>query len=439
MKLSASVFGVSEFALRLPALLGHLLYLIASFLLVRPFTRPMARICGFLILNTNLHILDFFSVGRGYSLGLAFMLLSLYYLTKSWHAITAKDEFLASLFALLTALCHIAFLDVYLSLLVVRLGLTLLRRNDSGNNRVTENRFWRLFSENRNLIFNTIILAVILVKPLIKLKTGKEFYFGGSTGLWHDTVETLIQGSLYEETCSLAFIAALKIAIALSLISSALLFIYKAIRKNLRPQEATPLILLAILFVCGLGITMQHYLFGAPFLKERAALFLVPLFYLVFIYFLDSLRRGQLSSIKRISTAALLLTALVLSFHAVRYANLTHTLTYVLDANTKDMISDLTALHNAHMDSYPKIRLGINWFFEPAVNFYRVTRGLTWLNEVDRGGLNRDFDYYFYMPEDEPVLKEKNILRIKEYPLTHTALAKNKAMHPIPTSLGTLR
>jgi hypothetical protein len=42
---------------------------------------------------------------------------------------------------------------------------------------------------------------------------------------------------------------------------------------------------------------------------------------------------------------------------------------------------DLTALHG---EGFGSIRLGGNWVFEPALNFYRETRGLTWLETIVR-------------------------------------------------------
>ena len=46
------------------------------------------------------------------------------------------------------------------------------------------------------------------------------------------------------------------------------------------------------------------------------------------------------------------------------------------------------------------VTMGITWYFEPTVNFYRTTDGLTWLNEVNRDGPAVTADYYCISRED---------------------------------------
>jgi uncharacterized membrane protein len=79
-KLSITLFGLSEFALRLPALVGCLLYLAAAYRLCRrllpygaAFLLPLA------LLSLNPHMLDFFSAARGYGLAIAFLLWALHW------------------------------------------------------------------------------------------------------------------------------------------------------------------------------------------------------------------------------------------------------------------------------------------------------------------------------------------------------------------------
>ena len=50
--------------------------------------------------------------------------------------------------------------------------------------------------------------------------------------------------------------------------------------------------------------------------------------------------------------------------------------------------------------SPPSVTLGITWLFEPTVNYYRLTRGLTWLNPVTRNGPSIAADYYYVMRDD---------------------------------------
>lgn len=74
------LFGVSEFVLRIPSLIAHLLFLFFSFKLVKNFQNAFLIIASFLIINLNPYVLDFFSLSRGYALSLGLMMTSVYYL-----------------------------------------------------------------------------------------------------------------------------------------------------------------------------------------------------------------------------------------------------------------------------------------------------------------------------------------------------------------------
>jgi hypothetical protein len=45
--------------------------------------------------------------------------------------------------------------------------------------------------------------------------------------------------------------------------------------------------------------------------------------------------------------------------------------------------------------------LGANWVFEPGINYYRVSRGLSWLKQVNRNTYDTTgFDYFYIFTTD---------------------------------------
>ena len=82
IKISVSLFGNTEFVLRIPALMGHGIYLIAIWKILKLFSRDKRLILGFILLSSNPFLIDFFSCARGYSLGVGFSMLSLLYFFK---------------------------------------------------------------------------------------------------------------------------------------------------------------------------------------------------------------------------------------------------------------------------------------------------------------------------------------------------------------------
>ncbi|MBE9481501.1 MAG: hypothetical protein IMY69_07395, partial [Bacteroidetes bacterium] len=100
------------------------------------------------------------------------------------------------------------------------------------------------------------------------------------------------------------------------------------------------------------------------------------------------------------------------------------TLDWKYDAQTNEMIVDLEKEVNRSQKENQTVKLGINWLFEPTINFYRKTQNLNWLNEVNRDGIEGDFDYYYILEKDYEKIKNFNLEIIKQYPLSKSILLK---------------
>ena len=123
-KLVYAVAGGSEFALRLPNLLGYALYLGFGALILRRLSSPALGIGGLLLLNLNPYLLDFFALSRGYGLSLGLLMASLFFLLrfieqrKSWRLDQRELSWgLAATCAAVTA--NFAMLNVYLSIFLL--------------------------------------------------------------------------------------------------------------------------------------------------------------------------------------------------------------------------------------------------------------------------------------------------------------------------------
>ncbi len=82
-KIAISLFGLSEFTLRIPSLLGGVLYLSTAFRLCRYlFGESLFFLVSLASVTLNPFVLDFLSAARGYGLALAFCLWALYHLCR---------------------------------------------------------------------------------------------------------------------------------------------------------------------------------------------------------------------------------------------------------------------------------------------------------------------------------------------------------------------
>ena len=122
-KLAYVAGGRNELALRLPNVLGYALYLGFAALILRRLSNPLIGAAGFLLLNLNPYVLDFFALSRGYGLSLGLLMASLFFLLRVIERPTevshTRDLSRALAFAVASVMASFALLNVYLSVIAV--------------------------------------------------------------------------------------------------------------------------------------------------------------------------------------------------------------------------------------------------------------------------------------------------------------------------------
>ncbi len=131
--------GNAEWVLRLPSLLGYVLYLAFSILILRKLSNKIIAAAGFLILNLNPYVMDFFSLCRGYGLSLGLMMAGFYFFVAFVEDLfEQKPEAFRDLtwslgFAACSVLANLALLNVYIGLVFMTVVLfVVLNRKKPG-------------------------------------------------------------------------------------------------------------------------------------------------------------------------------------------------------------------------------------------------------------------------------------------------------------------
>jgi hypothetical protein len=164
--------GSSEFVLRLPNLLGFLFYLLFSFFIVNKFKNRWLAVGGFLLLNLNVYVLDFFSLCRGYGLSLDFLMACLFFyvsfLEKRFENRSSggRDLSLAFIMAAFSVFANITMLNVYLSLLFLTFGL-LAVSNQKADKQPTPNLVAPRSSWQKKALLSLLVLAAVLFNCLM--------------------------------------------------------------------------------------------------------------------------------------------------------------------------------------------------------------------------------------------------------------------------------
>ncbi|HMG14166.1 MAG TPA: hypothetical protein VK590_01895, partial [Saprospiraceae bacterium] len=117
--------------------------------------------------------------------------------------------------------------------------------------------------------------------------------------------------------------------------------------------------------------------------------------------------------------------ALISSIIFVSKADLRSCAEWEYDMETKTMMGNLIEYHKQNDTSSSPIKIGINWLFEPTINFYRQTKNISWLQEADRNGVHKTDDYYYIFKDQLKELDSVNYKIISEFSRINTVLIRN--------------
>lgn len=396
MQGSVALFGPSEWAIRLPNVLAYALYLWVSLRLVALLApdKPGLQWIGFILLNANPYLLDFFSLARGYGLSVSFMLTTLWFFLRWLRDGRMLDISLSYLWLGLAVLSNFTALNLLASFMIAHgiMGLSLIYHEHTFT--------WkRIISTALPALVLLLVLGVFLALPIQELRAKGEFLYGAPS-LW-DTISILVSDTLYSQhylgdatvNTGLVFLLVIMVpAVGFAL------GIY-SLRKNLtqRFYFSVVLILLASFAI----MLIQHQLLGSQFLFNRKALMYIPLLALILWLFI-LVNRDRLWM--RIGGGVI---AGFLVYHELRSGNLTSCREWWYDADTKAM---MLSLHDITQDDPKPVSVGLNWLFMPASEYYRVVYHLDFLEplvydkEIQTDGR---FDYYYIDGGDWPKLQDR--------------------------------
>lgn len=411
------IFGEGELPLRLPNLLSLPLYLAATAHLALRQRTLALTVAAFVLLNGSAFALEFFSLSRGYGLGLAFLASGVALLVDAF-ALRESGTVRAGLAFLCLGLASLANLSFLFPLAAGVVGGAVLeawrrfRRRGPGGSAA---------DEKPSLLIPLILslpFLIVLVPYAARLSRTGGFLMGGKRGLWTDTAASLLavlRNLPPEEAPRAPFLEA-GLAAALLLLAAAVL-----VRPGrLSSRSLVPASLLALTVA---GIEVAGRLLGARYPVERAALPLQFLFLAAATGVAGDWIAEKRSGWKPVSAAVLFSAILAIASFAVA-AGTTHTLIWRYDADNPRMLGDLARARRERGFTRP-VRLGITWLMEPSINYYRVRGKLDWLLPVTRRGLaDRDPDFFYWTPKDDETARPLGLVPLAAYPISGNRLAQ---------------
>jgi hypothetical protein len=409
MRLGDVVFGPSELALRWASLVAFVVYVVALVVLLRRVERCSLRALGLVLAVANPYILDFFSLARGYGLGLALVAASALFTLDFVERPAAGRALGAAGCAASAAFANFSAVTYFLAVLVVIvLSLCVPARTSArGPARA------RIAAA---VTLPTVGVVLLVGRPLLRLRSEGALYFGGDDGFWRDTVYSLSSSTLYGRGGDVLAVSLVVLVAAMVVVGGAAAV--RSIRRRNLPPHAAAFVLLA---VPGLVSVVEHYAVGTRFLIERTALFFVPLFAIWLALAADAVaRRPRFSTA---ITASAVVIAIAACVNVVSAANVSYVLDWRYDATTERVVSGLAGTRG---DPRP-VALGVSYLFAPTTRFYRETR-FPWLPECPSDCLDPRADYYYVIGPDIALVRGRGARLLRVYALSGGVLARGRPL-----------
>lgn len=393
IKYSEELFGSSELVLRLGSILAFIVYSIFLVLLFYKYC-PKLVLPFYLLATLNPYLLEFFALARGYGLSIAFMTMSIYYMSAHFTSQKNKHLILFNVGAFLSVMSNFSMLNYYASALIVYNIIVFIILKINNLNSEKRYNFYQL---NNTHIISIILSGMVLYEPLRRISKMSLLDFGGKNGFWTDTVSSVIYDLFYESNID-SYMTVLKVCVLVITIIPLIIII-----KHLKQKDAlffknhSILVFVNLIVWCIICITnIQHLVLGNDFNMHRFAIFLYPLFMLNFIFLIVYFYS---QAFIKTTISISFMCALLLCFNLYNNYNLISFKDWKWDKDTKIMMQKLILEHEKTPQK--QIRLGINWLLEPTTNFYRYTWNIKWLNPTNRNGVSKYDDYWCIFKNDK--------------------------------------
>jgi hypothetical protein len=414
MKLMTKFFGVSPFTLRIPNLIGHLFFLIFSFLLCSKLKNNVLFICGFFLLNTNCFFNEFFSLARGYGIANGLLMAHFYFLYRFILLEQTKRNYMLMVTCL--------FLATYANLTIIYYGLSLVATFIFSKYFGEKYFNVRSFKLPSFLKFNIIVLVLSLtgiLYPIVKLVQRKQLYFGGDNNFFDDTIGSLVKMSIAGASYPNLFYVIIFYLVSLLIILLSCYFVFNLFKKRLLDNFGNVITGLFVLMILIQNVSV--YLTNGKFLIDRTAAFLLPFLILSFIFLIDEFYRNYF-----IVSLPIIITALA-TVHFFKFVSFDKTFEWSGDADNEKILHDLKMEWKKN-NLKSKLKLGIDWIYEPSINFYiNTTIDSNFIMPVDRDGFtNKEFDYFIVGTTSQSFFKDTiSYQLINYYPISNSYLYKN--------------
>ncbi|RXK59258.1 hypothetical protein ESA94_14045 [Lacibacter luteus] len=364
LKFSVQLFGWHEWSIRLPNVLFFLVYYAAAILIVQRITQNRwLQVTGIVLFCTPHFLLDYFSLARGYGMATALEMMSLYFLLLYFAERKQKQLIYSFVLIGLAVYANFTWLNVLLAQWAL-LNLALLIAEKQKLNILL---LKPILKANIIPLVTTVLLVLLIYKPIGYLNSNNEFKWGSET--WLTSFHSFAVNLHYTHSYFLLHydirIVLLKTVLILLALAAAVLLLqnlffnkWKNIPVFARYSLITAAGMLAILII---STIVQRHLLNTFYIDGRKALLYLPVLLLlllsVAVWLFDVYPRFVKSFTGVAATLSILHFAGIFNFYSC--------FEWWYDASSKKAYQYIVADKN----TTPK-NTAVNWLFWQSMEFY---------------------------------------------------------------------
>ena len=392
-RISYLTLGDEEWALRLPNLIAHVIYLWFSYRFVRRLTtNSMFRLAAFMLLNVNPYLLEFFGACRGYGLQCAALMVGIYWLHRFWVDGTYRSLISAFGAGVIAVLCQFTSIYFFGGMGVVVLLYMIWNRKKEQQN------FIRRFYYMLIAWVSLGILVMAVGEQVIRLQNLDKFYWGVDGPFFEHSLFSVLHHITMGRHNTILILIILTICLVVMILALG----YRTYRDVRQPKQHATTALLILFLVSLFGPLLQHYALGSLLPLERTGLYLYPIFASLAAAFLClDCRYVRIKSLRRIS----LLTGATLScFLTFQNLNQEYFFDWPEDKGARDLHSFMMTYQQRRGEP---VKIGLDWRYW-STSLYYLER-----NPNDQiiliGGNVGDGEIYVvrdHIPEENPTSQQ---------------------------------
>lgn len=433
MRLSTTLLGNSELAIRLTSLVAGALYFYVIYALaLSVFGEGLLFFLTVALLSLNPLMLDFLVAARGYGPAVAFYFLALYVLLR--YRTSRRYDFRLLYVAGISLSCAVManmslFSPALVTAAVFCATLSVPEVSSKARQKRGQGRpapYPSMAQERIRFLLPVVFLAALFlaVNPVKASALGSVYRLPGG---FVDSIFSLIVSSmshnqglagLNRET---AFMRIWQQALAFCILPAVVIVSLWLSLRCKRTDASGLLLLWASSTIAGSMLlhVVAARLWNLPYPADRTGLVYIPLTLLTVVTLAKVLRvqhgRMHLGWIPMLGLAVSLTVQYAIQFQW------NHFYCWIYDADNKAF---LEKIRTDRTSAGGPLHVGVSWQLAPSLEYYRLAKHLEWLAPVTRQGPEGEYDYYLLLEQDRIWVERKGLKVMYEGPVSRTILAK---------------